>query len=102
MAGNAQRREVQTNGLLCRHTKVKLFLGNLGTYKVNRLPGNKNKIRKKLPGIRPGNAPKRGIGKEEEEASRRKHEASTERKWCYASFIYTLHSFMQFLCDFAM
>ena len=57
MAGNAPRREVQTNGLLCRHTKVKLFLGNLGTYKVNRLPGNKNKIRKKLPGLGQGIAP---------------------------------------------
>lgn len=34
---------------------------------MNRLPGNKNKIRRKLPGIGPGNAPKRGIGKEEEE-----------------------------------
>lgn len=30
MAGNAQRREVQTNGLLFRHMKVKLSLGNLG------------------------------------------------------------------------
>ena len=60
---------------------------------MNRLPVNKNKIRKKLPGIAPGNAPKQGIGKEEEEANRRKHEASTEREWCYASFIYTLHSF---------
>ena len=60
---------------------------------MNRLPINKNKTRKKLPGIAPENVPKQGIGKEEEETNRRKHEASTERKWCYASFIYTLYSF---------
>ena len=69
---------------------------------MNRPPVNKSKIKKNLLGIAPGNAPKKEVGKEEEEANRNKMKHPQKGNGAvHHYFTYITHC-MQSICEFTM